>query len=128
MSDFDYATRLTVLLDELGLRERVTIAENLTVSDMPAVYWADVVVQPSLEEGLGLATIEAMAQGRPVVGTDVVGLREVLTHQVDSLVVPVSDAERPADAVLKIAQTRKRHGGSAGPPAPPSFAASTAPS
>ncbi|HWM06908.1 MAG TPA: glycosyltransferase family 4 protein [Actinophytocola sp.] len=104
VSDFDYADRMWKLLDELDVAHLVTLAEDLNVDEMPAILAAaDAVVQPSLEEGLGLATIEAMAQARPVVGTDVVGLREVLTDEADSLVVPVSDAGRLATAVIRIA-------------------------
>ena len=39
---------------------------------------ADVVVQPSRYEGMSIAVIEALAAGRPVVATDVVGMGELI--------------------------------------------------
>lgn len=65
--------------------------------DMPAVYAAaDVVVQPSHREGLGLVAAEAAALGRPVVATDSGGVRDVLGR---AGLVPVGDVERLADAI-----------------------------
>jgi glycosyltransferase involved in cell wall biosynthesis len=49
-------------------------------SELVATYqWADVFVLPSDREGMPLVALEAMACGLPVVATDVVGNRELLT-------------------------------------------------
>lgn len=104
ISDFGYAERLRQLLAAGGVADVVTFDETRTASDMPDVYAAaDVVVQPSLEEGLGLTVIEAMAAGRPVVASDVVGIEEVVTHEHDGLLVPPADPERLARAVIAMA-------------------------
>lgn len=52
---------------------------------------ADVVVLPSLEEGLSNAVMEAMAVGRPVVATTVGGIPELLQNR--GVLVPPADAE-----------------------------------
>jgi glycosyltransferase involved in cell wall biosynthesis len=49
---------------------------------------ADLVVLPSRWEGLPLIALEALASGRPVVGTEIPGLSEVLTPEVGALVPP----------------------------------------
>ena len=47
---------------------------------------ADVVVQPSVWEGMALSVLEAMASARSVVATDVSGMREVLGEGAGALV------------------------------------------
>ena len=44
--------------------------------------------EPALGEGFGLAALEALAVGRPVIATDVASLPEVVTHGHDGLIVP----------------------------------------
>lgn len=52
---------------------------------------ADVVAQVSLVEPLGVAALEAMASGRPVVGTSVGGLKEVLPDGLAGAIVDPHD-------------------------------------
>ena len=52
---------------------------------------ADVVALVSLVEPLGVAALEAMASGRPVVGTSVGGLREVVPDGVAGVIVDPRD-------------------------------------
>jgi glycosyltransferase involved in cell wall biosynthesis len=48
-------------------------------------------VLPSEAEGFGLVLIEAMAAGVPVVATDAPGIRDVVQHDVNGLLVPVAN-------------------------------------
>lgn len=73
------------------------------VRDMPALFaGADIAVLPSYREGLPKTLIEAAACGLPVVTTDVPGCREVVTDQVDGLLVPVRDARALALAIKRL--------------------------
>ena len=58
---------------------------------------ADVVVLPSLQEGMSNAVMEAMAAGRPTVGTDVGGMRELLQDR--GVLVPPGDPTALATAI-----------------------------
>ena len=60
---------------------------------------ADIYVQSSLVEGLGLGVVEAMASGLPVIASRVGGLPEVVLHGETGLLVPPSDAPALADAL-----------------------------
>ena len=73
------------------------------VADMPTLLGgADIVVLPSYREGLPKSLIEAAACARPLITTDVPGCREVVTHGVDGLLVPVRDGEALARAIAKL--------------------------
>ncbi len=58
-----------------------------------AVASMDIAVFPSREEGLGLAVMEAMALGRPVIASRAGGIPELIDDGADGILVPVGDAE-----------------------------------
>lgn len=62
----------------------------------------DVYVQPSLYEGWGLAVIEALASGAPVVMTDVGCAGEVVRNGETGLVVPPRNEQALADAIIRV--------------------------
>lgn len=71
---------------------------------------ADLFVFPSLWEGLGGATLEAMAMGLPIVASNVPALAEVTEEGKNALLAPPGDAVALADAIdtlLSNAQLRK---------------------
>jgi glycosyltransferase involved in cell wall biosynthesis len=70
----------------------------------PCFAAADVVVLPSLKEGLGVAALEAMAAGRPVVASRVGGLAEAVADGETGLLVPPGDDEALAAAIHRLAR------------------------
>jgi glycosyltransferase involved in cell wall biosynthesis len=73
------------------------------VDDMPALFASvDMVVLPSYREGLPKGLIEAAACALPLVTTDVPGCREVVSDEVDGLLVPVRDADALAHAIARL--------------------------
>lgn len=73
------------------------------VDDMPALFASvDVVVLPSYREGLPKGLIEAAACALPLVTTDVPGCREVVTDEVDGLIIPPRDGEALARAIARL--------------------------
>ena len=84
---------------ELGIEDAVRLLGYR--DDAPAVMQAmDVVVLPSVaKEGLGVALIEAAFLGRPVVGSDAPGIREVIVDGETGLLAPVADSEGLARAI-----------------------------
>jgi len=73
------------------------------VDDMPALLRSvDIVALPSYREGLPKGLIEAAASGCALVTTDVPGCREVVTHEVDGLLVPVRDGDALARALARL--------------------------
>lgn len=102
-----YADQLRVEAERLGAGSVVLFDETVTHGAMPSVLAAaDIVAQPSLEEGLGLSVIEAMASGKPVVMTDIPGFREITTTPDVALVVPPGDTAALADALTSLVDNK----------------------
>jgi glycosyltransferase involved in cell wall biosynthesis len=77
---------------------------------------ADVFVLPSVEDGYGLVTNEAMSAGLPVIVSDHAGSAEVVRDGDNGFVVPARDADALADRLNKLlrdAQLRARMGAAA---------------
>jgi len=62
----------------------------------------DIFIMPSLQEGLGLALMEAMAQGLAVVGSSVGGIKTLIQDGQNGLLVKPADAESLAEAIKRL--------------------------
>lgn len=100
---------------------RLGVAESVYFTgwrhDLPDVYAdLDVVVSSSLEEGTPVAMIEASAAGRPVVSTDVGGVRDVVVDGVTGILVHDRDPANLAAAIERLLEdpTGAREMGAAG--------------
>lgn len=97
-----YKEAVLAELPGLGLELGVDVVTVGTVpdDDMPAWYAAaDVLAFPSINEGFGLAVVEAMSAGVPVVTSDLPVFREYLVPGQDALLVPVGDVTGLAAAL-----------------------------
>ena len=84
-------------------RDRIRFTGGRT--DVAALTAAlDVAVLPSLREAQGIAILEAMAAGRPVVASAVGGIPEVVRDGVDALLVPPADSASLARALIRLAR------------------------
>ena len=100
-----YRERVFSLLPELGLEPGRDIALPGTVPDAELPSWyaaADVFAFPSTKEGWGLAILEAMSAGLPVVASDLPVFREYLTPGRDALLVPVDSPAALAGALTSV--------------------------
>jgi glycosyltransferase involved in cell wall biosynthesis len=87
----DFSRQYRAEVEKRGLTPFVTMRE--AVNDVqPILAQLDLLVMPSLWEALPLLPMEAMAAGVPVLGSDCIGLREVL-RGTPSRMVPVGDVE-----------------------------------
>jgi L-malate glycosyltransferase len=76
------------------------------VDDPRELLWAsDIFAMPSLNEGLGVAALEAMASALPVIASDVGGLREVVEDGRSGIIVPPANATAIASAVVRLAES-----------------------
>jgi glycosyltransferase involved in cell wall biosynthesis len=108
----DEVSGLTCLAQELGLSGRVRWLGLRR--DLPALLdAADGFVLASAWEGMPLALGEAMAMERPIVATDVGGVRELVGDA--GMIVPAKDSEALGAAMIyimqRLAEERSRLGG-----------------
>jgi 1,2-diacylglycerol 3-alpha-glucosyltransferase len=99
---------LEALARELGIRRRVTFTGALPFSEIPAyMKAADLFGFASVTETQGLATLEAMAAGLPVVAVDASGTRDILKHGKQGYLVE-NTAEALAAAIKKLLSDPRR--------------------
>jgi glycosyltransferase involved in cell wall biosynthesis len=91
----------------LGLSDRVTFLGWQSDLSFVMLGW-DIFVMPSLAEGLGVAVLEAMAHGLPVVASAVGGLREVVVDCETGLLVPCADPEALARQLGKLLRNSEK--------------------
>jgi phosphatidyl-myo-inositol alpha-mannosyltransferase len=84
--------------------ERVALLGAVPNDRLPEIHAAcEVFVSAATgQESFGIALVEAMAAGLPVVATDIPGYREVVTHGVHGLLVPTRDPEALAAALVRV--------------------------
>ncbi len=85
----------------LGLDEQVQLlGQRQDIPDLLAA--CDLFVLPSRREGLGVAALEAMAAGKPVIASRVGGLGEAVVHEGTGLLVEPEDAPALAEAIARL--------------------------
>ncbi len=96
--NFDQYPRLRELLRQLPNVEFASYVDNI------ASFYSrcDVFCLPSVDDGFGMALTEAMAHGLPCVATRNCGASELMTPNLDGLVVPARDPEALAAALLRL--------------------------
>ena len=105
----DYRDRVLASLPGMGLRldDDVVLLGTVADAELPAWYAAaDVLAFPSTKEGWGLAVLEAMSAGLPVVTSDLPVFREYLRPGRDALLVPVDNAPALAAALTAVLDDR----------------------
>ncbi|HUJ78832.1 MAG TPA: glycosyltransferase family 4 protein [Nitrospiria bacterium] len=62
----------------------------------------DVIVQPSLNEGMGRTVLEALVMGKPVIASQVGGLPDLIVHGRNGLLVPPASPSALAHAICSL--------------------------
>ena len=89
------------LAEELGISDRV-IFPGYRYDIFEIVHIADVFLFPSLREGLGVAPIEAMSAGVPIIASDIRGVQEYAVNGENSILLAPDDVDGFARAIERL--------------------------
>jgi glycosyltransferase involved in cell wall biosynthesis len=107
--DIELYQKLKELIRNESLETRVLMCtQENEHSELPGFYHlADLVVYPSKYEGFGLISIEAMAMEKPIIGSDVPAINEVIKDKENGLLFTEGDPKSLAKAILSISNDPK---------------------
>lgn len=90
----------------------ITVTGPVPHEDMPAYYaLMDVLVHPSLRDGMPNAALEAMACGLPVIATPVGGILDALEDGENGVLVNVNDAAALAGKIVELLDDPQKRAG-----------------
>lgn len=96
-------------IDTLGLSERASLLGAVAHKEVVELYQqAAIVALPCIigkngdRDGIPNALVEALCMGVPVVSTPISGIPELISHEVNGLLVPPQDSEALAEALARL--------------------------
>ncbi len=102
VGDGPLKNHLLAYLEEIKLSGNFVFLGDINENVLPTLYnCADVFAFPSIQEGQGIALLEAQATAKPVVAFDVGGVHEAMVDKETGLLVK-PDSRELADAILKL--------------------------
>lgn len=94
---------LQYLINEHSLEDYITLAPKLSQEKVyEKMCENDVLLLPSLAEGIANVCIEAMLLGVPVVSTNCGGMSELISNNETGFIVPIRSSEAIAEAIKNI--------------------------
>lgn len=98
----DYEKLLRRKIEDFGIQEAIKLGyKNGAYRNMSGLYnAADVIVLPSLREGLGFAAIEGMCVKKPIIVSNTVGLDEIVMNKKNGLTFETGDAKDLAKQIV----------------------------
>ena len=96
------------LINGLNLSGNISLVGKKTQHEIPLYYnAADMLVLPSLSEGMPNVVLEAMASGLPVIATDVDGTPEIIRNGENGMLIKPRTSASINTAVIKLVNNSK---------------------
>jgi glycosyltransferase involved in cell wall biosynthesis len=103
LSGGSLAPQIQRLLDQHGLRDRVTLGGQVPQRDLPRYYQqADLYLSASRSDGSSISLLEALACGVPALVSDIPGNREWIQPGEQGWLFPVGDSAALAEGLLRV--------------------------
>lgn len=108
LGDGPKRTEMELLSQTLGIAEKVTFY-GFVSNPTDYVHKADVLVLPSIIEGLPGVLLEAMYAKTITIGYDVGGISEIISNNVTGFLVPKNDEDAFSTSMLKAVETDSKN-------------------
>ncbi|MDP1574644.1 MAG: glycosyltransferase family 4 protein [Coxiellaceae bacterium] len=109
LGDGDQMNPLLLLKNTLQLNEAITMTGFLQNNQIAHyIDAAALIVMPSSYESFGLVAVEAANRFKPVIASNVGGLKEVIAHEETGILVKPSDANALANAIDYLLSDREK--------------------
>ena len=107
VGDGEEKERLITRSKELGINEKVIFLGRVEYDTIPTLmYYADILILPSIEEGVGRVLLEAMSMHLPIIASNVGGIPLVIDNRKDGLLFEVGDVETLKGHVLYLLENQ----------------------
>ena len=84
-----------------------SINYHLSTPDLIHLYQqCDVFCLPSVDEGFGMAAMEGMAAGKPIIVTKNVGMTDLITDKKEGFVLPIRDSNAIKESITMLYENR----------------------
>jgi glycosyltransferase involved in cell wall biosynthesis len=98
-------SRLKKQAEYLGVRKNIIFTGwRKDVIEVLSLF--DILVLPSLNEGMGKVLIEGMALGKPIVASSVGGIIDLVKNRDNGILVPPGDSDALEEAILKLVRNK----------------------
>ena len=106
--DAGYLPIVKNLIQKYGLSKNVTIVGYISKHNLPAYYsMADLIVYPSRQEIFGLVLCEAMACGKAVIGSDIMGPSEIILNGKTGYTSNFKDLNKVSELIINLFKDRQ---------------------
>ena len=103
-----YRNEIENMITKLELDSQFILTGNLQQTELFKIMKiSDIIIIPSLFEAFGIAAIEAMYMQKPVIVTNIDGLNEITTNDMDTIHVPVKNSNAIGSALIKLIKDKK---------------------
>jgi len=108
-NDAGYLSIVKLLINNLDLNEHIRLVGFVNKIDLAKYYsMADLVVYPSRQEIFGLVLVEAMACGKPVIGSDIMGPSEIIINGKTGYTSDFRDLKKLSEMILHLLEDDKK--------------------